>query len=453
VGTRLHAVRRSLVVLVSSLATVAAATLAYADGIDVSHWQGTINWTKVKSDGTQFAFMKATESNNYYDKTLPTNWAGAKNVGIYRGAYHFARPGSTSGATQARYFVGKVGTLLKEKGALPPVLDLESSGGLSVSRLRAWTSEWLQTVESLTGRTPIIYVSPAFWEYYLGNSTAYTRYPLWLAHYTTGRPRVPGGWSKYTFWQYTSTGRVSGIGGNVDENRFNGTTADLARLAQSSGGTTAPAPPGPSIPAGAATALTLVPSVTQAAITQSVEFTGEMTAVADGAPVAGRTVELFWRSVGSTAWTLAGTTTTDATGHWKVSRSMPRSMEVEARAAGDAAWGAAISARVRVTTPPREVVTVDLHKDKSVVRKGRPLMLYGHTTVARTGLAGLAVRYYKKPLRGGRWSYVRTKTSLAPTGWHSTVIRPRRNMRWKVVSASTVKYVPDTSNVITVRVR
>jgi GH25 family lysozyme M1 (1,4-beta-N-acetylmuramidase) len=453
VGTRLHAVRRSLVVLISSLATVAAATFAYADGIDVSHWQGTISWSKVKSDGTQFAFMKATESHTYYDKTLPTNWAGAKAVGIHRGAYHFARPGSSSAATQARYFVTKTGSLLKEKGALPPVLDLETSGGLGVTKLRAWTSDWLRTVEDLTGRTPIIYVSPAFWEYYLGNSTAFTRYPLWLAHYTTGKPRVPGGWSRYTFWQYTSSGRVSGIGGNVDENKFNGTTADLARLAQTSGGTTAPAAPGPTVPVGAATRLTLVPSHTQAAITQSVALSGDLTTVSDGAPVAGRTVELFWRSVGSTAWTRAGTATTDAVGHWRVSRQMPRTMELEARAAGDATWAAAVSPRVRVTTPPRSVVTVDLKKDKSVVRKGRPVMIYGHTTVASNGLANLTVRYYKKPLRGGRWERVRSTTSLAPTGWHSTVIRPRRNMLWKAVSVGTLQYLSDTSNVVTVRVR
>ena len=184
---------RLLVVTVTSLAALAASSLAFADGVDVSHWQGSISWSKVEAAGMQFAFMKATESTTYTDTRFATNWAGAKSVGLYRGAYHFARPSSGSAAAQARYFVSRVGSF-KGAGTLPPVLDLEASGGLSVSALRTWTTNWLRTVEDLTGRTPIIYVSPAFWEHYLGNSTAYTHYPLWIAHYGVSSPRVPGGW-------------------------------------------------------------------------------------------------------------------------------------------------------------------------------------------------------------------------------------------------------------------
>ena len=179
--------RRLVVVLVTSFAAMLASTLAYADGIDVSHWQGTINWSKVKAAGMQFAFMKATESTTYTDTQLATNWAGVQAVGMYRGAYHFARPKVGTAPAQAKYFVSKVGSF-QGAGTLPPVLDLEASGGLGVTALRNWTATWLQTVEQLTGRTPIIYVSPAFWEHYLGNSTAFTRYPLWIAHYGVTRP-------------------------------------------------------------------------------------------------------------------------------------------------------------------------------------------------------------------------------------------------------------------------
>jgi GH25 family lysozyme M1 (1,4-beta-N-acetylmuramidase) len=177
-------IRRSAVVIVTAVAATAASTLAYADGIDVSHWQGSIAWSQVENAGVQFAFMKATEGTGYTDTMLAKNWAATKQVGIYRGAYHFARPSVGSAPAQARYFVSKVGSF-KEAGVLPPVLDLEATGGLSPSQLRTWVSTWLTTVEDLTGRTPILYFSPSFWEVNLGNSTAFSRYPLWVAHYTS----------------------------------------------------------------------------------------------------------------------------------------------------------------------------------------------------------------------------------------------------------------------------
>ncbi|HET9760380.1 MAG TPA: GH25 family lysozyme, partial [Nocardioidaceae bacterium] len=97
-------------VLVTSFAALLASTLAYADGVDVSHWQGTVNWSRVKAAGMQFAFMKATESTTYTDTQLATNWAGVQAVGMYRGAYHFARPKVGTAPAQAKYFVSKVGS-------------------------------------------------------------------------------------------------------------------------------------------------------------------------------------------------------------------------------------------------------------------------------------------------------------------------------------------------------
>ncbi len=133
---------RLLVVLLTSLAAMAATSLAFADGIDVSHWQGSINWPKVKAAGMQFAFMKATESTTYTDTAFATNWAGAASVGIYRGAYHFARPSTASGSAvkQADYFVSRVGSF-QGAGTLPPVLDLEATGGLGVTALRTWVAD------------------------------------------------------------------------------------------------------------------------------------------------------------------------------------------------------------------------------------------------------------------------------------------------------------------------
>ena len=190
----LSAVRRTsrpVAVLVAVLAALAASALAYADGIDVSHWQGTVDWTKVDGDGVQFAFMKATDGTSYTDPQFARNWSQARSHGIDRGAYHFAEPSSASGSavTQARHFVSTVGSM-KHAGDLPPVLDLEVSGGLGRTALTSWVSTWLSTVEQLTGRNPMIYVSPSFWEYYLGNSTAFHHYPLWVANYGVSSPRV-----------------------------------------------------------------------------------------------------------------------------------------------------------------------------------------------------------------------------------------------------------------------
>src|SRR5215211_3967400 len=205
------------------------------EGIDVSHHQadrGAIDWAQVRAAGQSFVFIKATEGHTYTDPKFRANDAGARAAGLFRAAYHFARPDATGGdaVREAAHFVG-VGGAHGEVGQLPPVLDLEDDGGLSDSALVTWTRQFLTEVERLTGRVPIIYTGPAFWEAETGNSTAFTRYPLWIAHYTSGSPRVPGGWGRYTFWQNTSSFRVPGVTGTVDHNFFNGTSADLARLA------------------------------------------------------------------------------------------------------------------------------------------------------------------------------------------------------------------------------
>ena len=245
--TRLRSLATKVVAGTAAVASLLGGA-AYADtpGIDVSKWQHdgpttSLNWEKVRADGVTFTFIKATEAANYTNPWFAGDWEGAHRAGVYRGAYHFARPSVGSAARQARYFVHQAGTFAG-RGVLPPVLDLESTGGLGVASLREWTRTWLQTVTRLTGRKPIIYTSPYFWESALGNASNFTDYRLWIAHYGTTHPRVPGGWKTWTFWQRSSTGRISGISGAVDINRFNGTHAQLAALAHaaSTGGGTDP---------------------------------------------------------------------------------------------------------------------------------------------------------------------------------------------------------------------
>lgn len=204
------------------------------EGIDVSHWQGTIDWTRVAASGKRFAFIKASEDTDFIDNRYATNRAQAKGAGLFVGAYHFARPERVAGdaAAEADHFVATAGMT---SGELRPVLDLEVTGGLSRSELQAWTGEFMERLYERLGVRGIIYTSPSFWRNAMGDTNwfATNGYDvLWIAHWTTSSApsAAAGGWggSGWTFWQYTSSGRVPGITGRVDLNRYNGT--DFSRV-------------------------------------------------------------------------------------------------------------------------------------------------------------------------------------------------------------------------------
>ena len=198
------------------------------EGIDVSHWQGTINWASVAGAGKAFAILKATESTTYVDDTYAANHSNARANGIRTGAYHFAQPSTNAGdaVAEADWFVNHMNL---QPGDLNPALDLERSNGLSVSALQAWVKGWLDEVYAKTGMRPMIYTSPSFWSTYMGGTRAiadagYT--VLWVAHWGVTSPTVPGsnwGGHGWTFWQYTSSGTVPGISTRVDLDRYNGT--------------------------------------------------------------------------------------------------------------------------------------------------------------------------------------------------------------------------------------
>jgi GH25 family lysozyme M1 (1,4-beta-N-acetylmuramidase) len=198
------------------------------EGIDVSHWQGTIDWTKVRAAGKRFVYMKASGESTYVDPTYVTNRSQARAAGLYVGAYHFAQPTALVGdaIVQADHFVD---TALPVKGDLLPVLDLERTGSLSQATLTAWVQGYLGRVYQRIGVRAVIYCSPNFWKTYMGDTSwfAANGYEvLWVAHWTTSAaPAVPGnGWGGkgWTFWQYTSDGVVPGITGRVDLDRYNG---------------------------------------------------------------------------------------------------------------------------------------------------------------------------------------------------------------------------------------
>lgn len=195
-------------------------------GIDVSHWQGTIDWTKVAEAGKRFAFMKATEGVDYVDPTFQTNRAGARANGLPVGAYHFARPDASAGDArrEARHFVSVADP---QPGDLMPVLDLETSRGLDQEGVTRWARAWVAEVRELTGVIPFVYTSPYGWLTRTGDTPLLARdgAPLWVAHWYVSSPTVPAeNWDGHGWvvWQHSSTGQVRGIAGNVDLDRLAG---------------------------------------------------------------------------------------------------------------------------------------------------------------------------------------------------------------------------------------
>lgn len=202
---------------------VAAAQYLPIHGIDVSKWQGRIDWASVRRAGTQFAFIKATEGGDHVDERFHENWVGAKRAGVPRGAYHFVywcRPAHE----QAEWFKRNVP---QDPDALPPVLDLEWNGHSrncprKVSREVAldMARTMLREMEAHTGKRPIIYTDITFHKEVLVGEL--DDYPFWLRS-VAAEPEERYDRRRWTFWQYTTTGRVPGITGDVDRNTFYGT--------------------------------------------------------------------------------------------------------------------------------------------------------------------------------------------------------------------------------------
>lgn len=207
-------------------------------GIDVSHYQGAINWTSVRNAGIQFAFIKATEGTSYLDPRFDTNYVAAYNAGVIRGAYHFALPDRSSGAAQANFLASNGGAWSADSRTLPAALDLEGNPygaycyGRSQAAMRSWIQDFLNTYRARTSRHAVIYTTTSWWSSCTGNwSGPWSTSPLWIARWASSPGALPNGAPFWSFWQYTSTGSVSGISGNVDRNYWNGTRARLIALA------------------------------------------------------------------------------------------------------------------------------------------------------------------------------------------------------------------------------
>ena len=207
-----------------------ATAAAPLQGIDVSSWQGSVDWGAVRRSGRLFAFAKATEGQTFVDRTFATNRVEmAANGLVLRGFYHFARPDRNSAATEAAHYLRTVGPL--GPGEVP-VLDLEVAPGPGVGD---WAAEWLALVAKGTGKTPILY---SYQSYLYSIPTArLTQYPLWVAAWGNNDGTLPTSppktdrWSSWTFWQYTSNAVVPGVTGRVDDSVYVGAAGDLAVFA------------------------------------------------------------------------------------------------------------------------------------------------------------------------------------------------------------------------------
>jgi GH25 family lysozyme M1 (1,4-beta-N-acetylmuramidase)/peptidoglycan hydrolase-like protein with peptidoglycan-binding domain len=382
----------------SAPATSAATTDTRPLGIDVSVWQrpygAGIDWNAVRSSGRSFVFIRATYGTTV-DRYLASNWAGAERAGLYRAAYHFALPSRRSGSAQeqARAFVAAAGRH-QDVGDLAPVLDLETDGGLSASELRTWAQTWLTTVESLTGRIPVIYTSPYFWGQEIGSDAfSLITFPFWVAHWTSKQNPDMFAGATWLFWQYSSTGRVAGIKSAVDLNRFNGTAAELRAVAHPGTHPTFTAPS--SLAKGSAG-----------------RFSGHLRSLT-GQPVTRARVTLYQRTEGSSTWAKVATTTTSsvaASYRFTYAQSNAAAYQVRYLGGNDFAQSVSATRSVRLATATTPQATPA--PAPPVATSSNPYAWYSKTTL-RQGSKGAAVTALQKALRLTADGYFGPRTKAA----------------------------------------
>jgi lysozyme len=197
---------------------------AVTKGVDVSVYQGAVSWSKVKAAGLTFAIVRVSDGTGNLDSTFATNWKGTQSNGLVRGVYQFFEPGEDP-TKQANLVLSQVKSAGGfDAGDLPPVMDIETTGGQSDATIQSNMATWLDVITKAIGRKPIIYTNLNTSSHFGGK---FGGYPLWVASWGASCPTMPSGWSAWQFWQYADDGTVSGISGSVDVDEFNGSLADL----------------------------------------------------------------------------------------------------------------------------------------------------------------------------------------------------------------------------------
>jgi GH25 family lysozyme M1 (1,4-beta-N-acetylmuramidase) len=215
----------------------AAGPSAYSvGGIDVSAYQPNVNWASVAAAGARFAYIKATEGTSYLNQYFPDQYHGAKNHGLFAGAYAFGRPDAPNPSAQADYLVNYA-RYTHDGRTLPLMLDLEwpysGSGvsdacwGLRPAAMVGWIRTFVNRIRARTGEPMLLYTAVPWWNQCTGNSTAFGDQWLNIAYWSSASPAtLPAGWSHWTFWQYAAGGALPG-----DQDVFNGRVSALAGLA------------------------------------------------------------------------------------------------------------------------------------------------------------------------------------------------------------------------------
>lgn len=196
-------------------------------GIDISHYQGKINWIRLKQfdngTGVSFIFIRAAIGEDEEDQEFATNWVSAKNLAIIRGAYHYYRPDENS-IKQADNFISIVKL---EKGDLPPVLDIEAISNVqSVRSLKKGLKKWLIKIENHYGVKPIIYTGDSYYNDFL-NDRMFQNYVFWIANFNRVKKPKHKNWK---IWQFSETGKIDGINHDVDFNVFKGGIEELKKM-------------------------------------------------------------------------------------------------------------------------------------------------------------------------------------------------------------------------------
>ena len=190
-------------------------------GVDISRWQGDIDWQKLRGQGANFVYIKATDGGDHLDPMFRKNWRDAEKAGLKRGAYHFFYWCRTA-REQADWFIRNVP---KVKGALPPVIDVEWNGKSSCKQRpsRENVLEKMQVfmdkLEAHYGQRPIIYTAPDFYADNLKG--AFPNHPFWLRSVAAHPSKVYPG-RDWVFWQYSGSGLSHGVEGRIDLNVFHG---------------------------------------------------------------------------------------------------------------------------------------------------------------------------------------------------------------------------------------
>lgn len=191
-------------------------------GVDVSRYQRQVDWAVLKQEGNvQFAFIKATEGNNYQDPYFDYNWKAARQAGVLRGAYHFYKA-NKSAEWQAKHFIK---TVRLKRGDLPPVLDVEDVDDVDKELLIQELGVWLTTIEDYYGVRPIVYASLDLYRRHL--QEAFPDHVVWIARYSRRQPPQKLAWH---FWQYSDELRLPGVKGDIDGNVFAGNYWQLKAL-------------------------------------------------------------------------------------------------------------------------------------------------------------------------------------------------------------------------------